>query len=77
MQIICVCEFVPENALHGSLIETNEGSIEQIDVIEGNSLLVEATTTAVKQWRYRPSVVKAKPIRFVVVVSFGKAEKVR
>jgi TonB family protein len=55
-----------------------DGSVEGIEVIDGNTLLAEAATAAVKQWRYRPLVVKGKPVvKFVVVVSFGKGGKVR
>jgi anaerobic magnesium-protoporphyrin IX monomethyl ester cyclase len=54
-----------------------DGSVDQINVIDGPPLLVEAATTAVKQWRYRPSPVKAKLIEFVVVVSFNKGGKIR
>jgi TonB family protein len=55
-----------------------EGTVESINVIDGNPLLVEATTTAVKQWRYRPLLEKGKPVvKFVVVVSFGKGGRVQ
>ena len=54
------------------------GSVEGIEVIDGNALLAEAASTAVKQWRYRPLVVKGNPVvKFVVVVSFGRGGKVR
>jgi TonB family protein len=55
-----------------------DGSVDGIEVIDGNALLAEAATTAVKQWRYRPLVVKGEPVvKFVVVVLFGKGGKVR
>jgi TonB family protein len=55
-----------------------DGSVEQVNVIDGPALLVEAATTAVKQWRYRPLLVKGKPVlKFVVVVSFGKEGKIK
>jgi TonB family protein len=55
-----------------------DGTVDQISVIDGPPQLIEATTSAVKQWRYRPLFVKGKPIvKFVVVVSFGKGGKIR
>jgi TonB family protein len=55
-----------------------DGSVEQVDIIDGPALLVEAATTAVKQWRYHPLRVKGKPVlKFVVVVSFAKGGKIK
>jgi TonB family protein len=55
-----------------------DGTVDGINVIDGNPLLAEAATTAVRQWRYQPLLVQGKPVlNFVVVVSFGKDGKVR
>lgn len=55
-----------------------DGTVDQVSVIDGDPLFLEATISAVKQWRYRPLVVNGKPVvNFVVVVSFGKGGKVR
>lgn len=54
----------------------DDGTVERVEVIDGNPLLVEAATSAVKQWRYRPLLVKGKlVVNFVTVVSFGKGGK--
>ena len=56
----------------------DDGSVDQIHVVDGPPLLTEAATTAVKQWRYQPSPAKGKPaiLKFVVVISFGKGGKI-
>ena len=54
-----------------------DGTVERIDVIDGPPMLVDAATSAVKQWRYQPPTVKNKAAKFVVVVSFTRAGKVQ
>ena len=55
-----------------------DGAVKWVAVIDGEPALVEAAVSAVKQWRYRPLVVKGKAVdQFVVVVSFGKNGKVK
>jgi anaerobic magnesium-protoporphyrin IX monomethyl ester cyclase len=57
---------------------SNDGKVKDVEVIDGEPVLVEAALSAVTQWRYQPLVVKGKPIdQFVVVVSFGKNGTVR
>lgn len=53
-----------------------DGTVDQVDVIDGDPLLGEAVTSAVKQWRYQPLVGEGKPVvKFVVVVLFDKRGK--
>jgi TonB family protein len=55
-----------------------DGAVKWVRVIVGDRVLAEAAVSAVKQWRYRPLVVKGKAVdQFVVVVSFGRSGKVR
>jgi TonB family protein len=55
-----------------------DGTVKQVNVVDGPPLLVEAATTAVKQWRYQRLLVNGKPVvQFVVVVSFGEGSKVQ
>jgi TonB family protein len=55
----------------------DDGTVERVELIDGNPLLAEAATNAVKQWRYQPLLVQGKPmLKFVVAVSFGKHGKV-
>jgi TonB family protein len=55
----------------------DDGTVDRIGVVDGPPMLVEAATSAVKQWRYQPSPVKGGGVKFVVVVSFTKAGKVQ
>ena len=55
----------------------DDGTVEKIETIYGPPMLVDAATSALKQWRYQPSPVKGKVLKFVVVVSFTKAGKIK
>lgn len=55
-----------------------DGTVQETHVIDGNPLLAIEATVAVRQWRYRPLLVKGKPVVvFVVLVSFGHGGQVR
>ena len=40
-----------------------DGHIEDLKLVSGNPLLVEAAMKAVKQWTYRPTYLNGKPVR--------------
>jgi len=55
----------------------DDGTVQEVEVIEGNPLLNSAATDAVKQWKYRPLTVHGKLVnRIVVVLTFDKNGKV-
>jgi TonB family protein len=55
----------------------DDGTVQEVKVIEGNPLLDNAATDAVKQWKYRPNTVHGKLVnRIVVVLTFEKNGKV-
>ena len=55
-----------------------DGAVEEVEVIDADPVLAEAAVSAVKQWKYRPLVVKGTAVdKFVVVVTFGKNGKVK
>jgi TonB family protein len=67
--------------VHGEVamdVTLNEdGTVQGVKVIEGNPLLNDAATDAVKQWKYRPHTVHGRPLnRIVVVLTFEKNGKV-
>jgi TonB family protein len=56
----------------------DDGTVNDVKVIEGDPLLNDAATEAVKQWKYRPLTVNGKLMnRIVVVLTFDKNGKVR
>jgi anaerobic magnesium-protoporphyrin IX monomethyl ester cyclase len=56
----------------------DDGTVQEVKVIEGNPLLNSAATDAVKQWKYRPLTLHGKLVnRVVVVLTFDKNGKVR
>lgn len=55
-----------------------DGTVDQVSIIDGDPLLTDAAIAAVKQWRYKPLVVNGKPVlKFVVAISFSKGGKVQ
>ena len=38
------------------------GTVQQLEVISGHPLLVQAALDAVKQWRYRPTTLNGEPV---------------
>ena len=56
---------------------TDDGTVQEVKIIQGNPLLNNAATDAVKQWKYRPLTVHDKLVnRIVVVLTFDKNGKV-
>jgi protein TonB len=43
-------------------IISKDGSVQQLEVMSGHPLLVQAALDAVKQWRYRPTLLNGEPV---------------
>ena len=41
---------------------TAEGTVEEIRVVSGHPLLLDAAIDAVKQWRYQPTYLNGEPV---------------
>jgi TonB family protein len=50
------------------VILSKEGTVRSVELVSGDPLLVEAATDAVKQWRYRPTLLNGMPIEVDTVV---------
>jgi len=56
----------------------DDGTVQEVKVIEGDPLLADAATAAVEQWKYHPRMVHGKQVNTIVVVlTFDKNGKVR
>ena len=51
-----------------AIIDT-DGTIQQLQVIKGNPLLVNAAMEAVKKWRYRPYLVGSQPVEIETTIT--------
>jgi len=45
---------------------TAEGTVDEIKVISGNPLLIEAAVDCVKQWRYEPTYLNGEPVPVIL-----------
>jgi protein TonB len=59
-----------------SAVISKEGTIENLHVISGHPLLVQAAIEAVRQWRYRPYVLNNEPVEVEtqITVKFSLSE---
>lgn len=49
-------------------IIARDGSIQQLKVISGHPLLVPAAVEAVRQWRYRPTLLNGEPVEVIAPI---------
>ena len=51
-----------EGTVYLHAIISRDGRITSLDVISGHPLLVQAALEAVRQWRYRPTMLNGEPV---------------
>jgi protein TonB len=56
-------------------IISKQGSVENLRVIQGHPLLIKRALEAVREWRYRPTVLNGVPVEMVtrITVRFNLA----
>ncbi len=56
-----------------------DGLVHSLEVLQGHPLLVPAALSAVKQWRYKPTLLNGQPVEVVldIEVPFGRASQDR
>ena len=48
---------------------SKQGSVENLRVISGHPLLIQAALDAVKQWKYKPTLLNGEPVEVVTTVT--------
>ena len=49
-------------------IISKTGAIENLKVVQGHTLLIPAAVDAVKQWRYRPTILNGEPVEVITTI---------
>ena len=52
---------------------SKEGTIDNLKVISGHPLLIQAAIDAVKQWRYKPTQLNGEPVPVVTTITVNFA----
>jgi protein TonB len=47
---------------------SKEGTIEELKVISGHPLLIQAALDAAKQWRYQPTMLNGVPVEVITTI---------
>lgn len=48
---------------------SKQGTVENLTVLSGHPLLVQAAMDAVKQWRYRPTLLNGEPVEVITTIT--------
>ncbi|PYS52773.1 MAG: hypothetical protein DMG13_15100 [Acidobacteria bacterium] len=48
---------------------TREGAVDSLRVISGHQLLIQAALDAVRQWRYRPTLLNGEPVEVITTIT--------
>jgi protein TonB len=57
-----------QGAVHFTAIIGRDGAIQNLQLINGHPLLVEAARQAVSQWRYKPTLLNGEPVEVVTQI---------
>ncbi len=48
---------------------SKQGTIENLSVLQGHPLLIQAAIDAVKQWRYKPTLLNGEPVEVITTIT--------
>lgn len=57
-----------QGVVHFTAIIGRDGAIQNLQLIDGHPLLVEAARQAVSQWRYKPTLLNSEPVEVVTQI---------
>jgi TonB family protein len=60
-----------EGTVRMEVIIDRGGAVEDIAVISGDPILAKAAVTAVKKWRYQPTLIKGQPVEVILEVDLA------
>jgi TonB family protein len=58
-----------EGTVRLRLAVARNGSVEDVQALSGDPVLADAAVVAVRQWRYRPTVLNGKPVPVLTVLT--------
>ena len=58
-----------QGAVEFTSIISKEGTIENLKLVRGNPLLVNAARDALLQWRYRPTLLNGEPVEVITDIT--------
>ncbi len=48
---------------------SKDGSVESLRIVSGHPLLSQAALDAVRQWRYRPTMLNGEPVEVITTIT--------
>jgi TonB family protein len=57
-----------EGVVHLTVVIANDGTVQEVQAINGPALLISSAVDAVKQWVYKPTLLNGEPIAVVTTV---------
>ena len=55
--------------VHIKAVISMEGKIESLQVLDGDPLLIQSALEAVRQWRYKPTLLNGSPVEVETVIT--------
>lgn len=52
-----------------SAVIGKDGNIQELEVIEGHPMLIQAALTAVGQWQYKPTLLNGQPVEVATQIN--------
>jgi protein TonB len=60
-----------QGVVHLSATIGTDGTVQQLDVLDGPAELIQAATDAVKQWVYKPTLLNSNPVQVQTTIDIN------